>query len=64
MSFSRETGLDLAGAFAGIRRPAWVGGVSVPAYHLHFPSDARKFGGHVLACRVREGRVHRDVRCN
>ena len=45
----------------GIRCPSWVGGLNVPGYHWHFLSDDRKVGGHVLDCRVREGRVRYDV---
>lgn len=52
---------DLAGTLVGIRCPAWVGGLNVPVYHWHFLSDDRKVGGHVLDCRVREGRVRHDV---
>ena len=52
---------DLGGTLVGIRCPAWVGGLNVPGYHWHFLSDDRKVGGHVLDCRVREGRVRYDV---
>ena len=52
---------DLSGTLVGIRCPAWVGGLNVPGYHWHFLSDDRKVGGHVLDCRVREGRVRHDV---
>lgn len=52
---------ELSGTLVGIRCPAWVGGLNVPGYHWHFLSDDRKVGGHVLDCRVREGRVRHDV---
>jgi acetolactate decarboxylase len=52
---------DLSGTLVGIRCPAWVGGLNVPGYHWHFLSEDRRIGGHVLACRVREGRVRYDV---
>jgi acetolactate decarboxylase len=52
---------DLAGTLVGIRGPAWVKGLNVPGYHWHFLSDDRKVGGHVLDCRIRDGRVRYDV---
>jgi acetolactate decarboxylase len=52
---------DLSGTLVGVRCPAWVGGLNVPGYHWHFLSDDRKVGGHVLDCRVRDGRVRYDV---
>jgi acetolactate decarboxylase len=51
-----------AGTLVGIRSPLWADGLNVPGYHWHFLSDDRKTGGHVLDCRVREGRVRYDVR--
>src|SRR5262249_55988041 len=38
----------------------WAG-PNVPGYHWHFLSDDRTVGGHVLDCRVREGRVQYAV---
>ena len=52
---------DVAGTLVGVRCPAWVGGLNVPGYHWHFLSEDRKVGGHVLDCRVLEGRVRYDV---
>ena len=45
----------------GFRSPAWVGELNVPGYPWHFLSDDRTVGGHVLDCRVREGRVQYEV---
>lgn len=52
---------NISGTLIGIRCPAWVGGLNVPGYHWHFLSRDRKMGGHVLDCRIREGRVRYDV---
>jgi acetolactate decarboxylase len=52
---------EVSGTLVGVRCPGWVEGLSVPGYHWHFLSDDRKVGGHVLDCRVREGRVHHQV---
>ena len=45
----------------GFRSPAWALGLNVPGYHWYFLSDDRTVGGHVLDCRVREGRVQYQV---
>jgi acetolactate decarboxylase len=52
---------EMSGTLVGVRSPAWVGGLNVPGYHWHFLSDDRTLGGHVLDCRVREGRVQHQV---
>ena len=56
------THAEVSGTLVGFRSPAWVGGLNVPGYHWHFLSDDRTVGGHVLDCRVREGRVQYEVR--
>jgi acetolactate decarboxylase len=52
---------EVSGTLVGVRSPAWVGGLTVPGYHWHFLSADRTVGGHVLDCRVREGRVQYEV---
>ena len=52
---------EVSGTLVGVRSPAWVGGLNVPGFHWHFLSDDRSVGGHVLDCRVREGRVRYQV---
>src|SRR5262249_32528217 len=52
---------EVRGTLVGVRGPAWVGGLNVPGYHWHFLSADRTVGGHVLDCRVREGRVQYQV---
>ncbi len=42
---------DVAGSLVGFRFPAWVEGIEVAGYHLHFISDDRRRGGHVLDSR-------------
>jgi acetolactate decarboxylase len=39
---------DVAGTMLGFRFPAYVEGIEVAGYHLHFISDDRSRGGHVL----------------
>jgi acetolactate decarboxylase len=46
---------DVAGTMLGFRFPAWVEGIEVAGYHLHFVSDDRTRGGHVLDSRAGAG---------
>jgi len=39
---------DVRGTLVGFRCPAWMKGVNVPGYHLHFLTADRTGGGHVL----------------
>jgi acetolactate decarboxylase len=52
---------DVAGTMFGFRFPAYVEGIEVSGYHLHFISDDRSRGGHVLgSCCDGELRVRLD----
>ena len=42
---------DVAGTMLGFRFPAYVEGIEIAGYHLHFISDDRSVGGHVLDSR-------------
>jgi acetolactate decarboxylase len=42
---------DVAGTMLGFRFPAYVEGIEVAGYHLHFISEDRRRGGHVLGSR-------------
>jgi acetolactate decarboxylase len=44
----------------GFRFPDYAQGLNVPGYHLHVISEDRSRGGHVLDCRVLEGRIRVD----
>jgi acetolactate decarboxylase len=46
---------DVEGSMLGFRFPAWVEGIEVAGYHLHFLSDDRTRGGHVLDSRAGAG---------
>jgi acetolactate decarboxylase len=39
---------NVRGTLVGFRCPAYIGGVNVPGYHLHFITEDRMAGGHVL----------------
>lgn len=46
---------EIAGMVVGYRSPDYLKGVNVPGYHLHFLSDDRDFGGHLLGFEMEEG---------
>jgi len=45
---------EVRGTLVGIWSPAFAASFSVPGYHLHFLSEDRQSGGHVLDCRASE----------
>lgn len=48
------------GTVVGFRCPDYVKGVNVPGYHLHFISQDRKAGGHILDFRTENVRIQQD----
>ena len=44
----------------GFLFPDRARGLNVPGYHLHFITDNRTAGGHVLACRLTTGELRVD----
>jgi acetolactate decarboxylase len=54
--FSQVTGTVL-----GFRLPAFVDGVNVPGYHIHFLTDDHTGGGHVLAFEMTDGVLNVDT---
>ncbi|MQT13980.1 acetolactate decarboxylase [Segnochrobactrum spirostomi] len=44
------THTDIDGTLLGFWTPAFAKGFGIPGWHLHFISDDRKHGGHVLDC--------------
>lgn len=55
------TASNVTGTLVGFRLPAYVDGINVPGYHLHFISDDRSFGGHVLECVMTAGAIEADA---
>ena len=51
---------DVEGTMLGFRFPAYVEGIEVGGYHLHFLSADRRRGGHVLDSRSRGLRARLD----
>jgi acetolactate decarboxylase len=52
---------DVRGTLVGFRFPDYASGVEVPGYHLHFITEDRQRGGHVLDYRARSGRLRIDT---
>lgn len=48
---------NLTGTMVGFYNPPFISSISVPGYHLHFLSDDHQYGGHLLECRMRQGRI-------
>lgn len=51
---------DVCGTMLGFRFPTYVEGIEIAGYHLHFISDDREVGGHVLDSRADGLRVRID----
>ncbi len=54
---------NVTGTVLGFRCPAFVKGINVPGYHLHFLSNDRKTGGHILDLTASDGTLQLDT-CN
>jgi acetolactate decarboxylase len=54
---------DVEGSMVGFRFPAYVEGIEVSGWHLHFISGDRSCGGHVLDSRSSSLRVRLDSSC-
>lgn len=50
----------VTGILNGFYCPPFVTGINVPGYHMHFLSDDRNFGGHVLEFEMEEGTLWLD----
>jgi acetolactate decarboxylase len=52
---------NVTGTMLGFWTPEFVDGINVPGYHLHFITQDRKAGGHVLEFQLNETEVKIDV---
>jgi acetolactate decarboxylase len=55
---------NFTGTIAGFRLPSYMIEVNVAGYHLHFISDDKLFGGHLLDCVVRNATIDIDYTYN
>lgn len=51
---------DVQGSLVGFRFPDYAQGLNVPGYHLHFITDDRSAGGHLLECLMDRGELSID----
>ncbi|MFA5335450.1 MAG: acetolactate decarboxylase [Candidatus Omnitrophota bacterium] len=51
---------DIKGTVAGFRCPAYTDGFNLPGYHMHFITDGRNKGGHLLDFRLKRGIAELD----
>jgi len=51
---------NITGSLIGFWCPAYVGGINVPGYHLHFISEDRTKGGHLLEVSIDKASVYVD----
>jgi len=52
---------NVTGSVVGIWAPDFARGVNVPGYHLHFITEDRKAGGHILEIQVANATAQVDV---
>jgi len=52
---------NVEGTVLGFRSPPFMKGTGVPGYHLHFISQDRKRGGHILAFEIVTGTAQVDM---
>ena len=52
---------DVRGTLIGFRSPPFVKGVNVPGYHMHFLTEDRTAGGHVLSFDLPRGDLAMDT---
>ncbi len=52
---------NVSGTIVGFRCPAYVKGINVPGYHLHFISSDHTQGGHILSFEIAEADCETDV---
>ena len=52
---------DISGSIVGFRCPVFVKGINVPGYHLHFISEDRTQGGHILSFEVAQATCKADL---
>jgi len=54
------THTNISGTAVGFRLPEYVAGLNVPGYHLHFISDDRSIGGHIVDFSLDSANVSLD----
>lgn len=55
---------NVDGTMVGFWCPAFIKGINVPGYHIHFITKDRKAGGHMLACSLHKAKIEIDYLSN
>lgn len=55
---------DISGTIVGFRCPSYVKGINVPGFHLHFISEDKTKGGHILDFEISQAKVEIDTCSN
>jgi acetolactate decarboxylase len=63
-SVARFEAKDVSGTIVGFRAPPYVKGISDTGYHLHFLSDDKTQGGHLLGFVLEQGTCSIDLYSN
>ncbi len=48
---------DVQGCLAGFYTPRFMESLNAPGYHLHFLTEDRRHGGHLIDCALKEARI-------
>jgi acetolactate decarboxylase len=48
---------DVKGCLAGFHTPAYMEHLNAPGYHLHFLTEDRRHGGHLIGCELKRARI-------
>jgi len=48
---------DIKGCLAGFYTPRFMESLSAPGYHLHFLTEDRQKGGHLIECELKKARI-------
>jgi len=51
---------DVEGTIVGFWLPAYMEGINIPGYHLHFITKNRDSGGHLIDCRIKFASIEID----
>ena len=53
---------DLKGEVIGFWFPSYFGNINAPNFHFHFIDDNRKYGGHLLSCKINSAKIEIDTK--
>lgn len=51
---------NVKGTLVGFRMPDYFDGINVPRFHMHYISDDKQTGGHLLDCTIKDVQIEID----